>query len=248
MKAENTPDHPNSPGGDVFPTAQPLIYGTAIGSVPVVRSLGDGASFSGNERDSVYLSKDGKDFVNISGITGLDDPGDGRSFAIFDYDRDGWPDVVVTSVTAPAIQIYRNRMGDDTFAAVRKNQMIAFNLVGGNHSPLPSKEWSNRNGYGARVTVDLGDSKIVRALHAGKGYGAQNSSTLLIGIGDRSVVHAVTVRWPSGKVQELGKIAANRLVTIYENRKQSPIPSEMSVRPYKIKAIRPPKNRDPILR
>lgn len=248
MKAENTPDHPNGSGTDVIPTAQPLIYGSSIGSVPTERSLGDGASFSGNERDSVYLSNAGKDFVNISGISGLDDPGDGRSFAILDYDRDGWPDVVVTSVTAPAIQLYRNRIGDHSFADAHKNQMFAVRLVGGNHSPTPSKTWSNRDGYGALLTVDLGDSKIVRALHAGEGYGAQNSSTLVIGIGNRSAVNAISLRWPSGKTQEFGKIAANTLVTVYENPKQSSTASGITARPYKVKSIRPPKDRAPFLR
>ena len=98
------------------------------GQLPLDRKIKGGASFSGNERDSVYLSKGGKDFVNISGITGLDDPGDGRSFVILDYDRDGWPDLVVASVTAPTLQIYRNQMGDKSSAGVQKNQVVAVRL------------------------------------------------------------------------------------------------------------------------
>lgn len=212
------------------------------------RSLGHGASFSGNERDSVYFNKGGKDFVNISGITGLDDPGDGRSFAILDYDRDGWPDIVVVSATAPAFQLYRNRMGDGSSAGVRKNKMLAVRFVGGNHSAAPSKEWSNRDGYGALLTAEMDGMTIVREHRAGEGMGAQNSAAMLLGIGERSSVKALSVRWPSGKIQAIGEMSANTLLTVYENPAHSPTGSAVLVKPYKVESIRPPKQRDAALR
>ena len=208
------------------------------------RRIKGGASFSGNERDSVYLNKGGKDFVSISGITGLDDPGDGRSFAVLDYDRDGWPDVVVASVTAPTLQLYRNQMGDKSSAGVRNNQMVAVRFVGGNHSAAPSSEWSNRDGYGAVATLDLGEISVVREQRAGEGLAAQNSSTMLIGIGERNAARSLRVRWPSGKTQEIGKIPANSLVTVYENPAHSPTGAAFTVKPYKVESIRPPKQRD----
>jgi hypothetical protein len=199
---------------------------------------------SGNERDSVYLSKGGKDFVAISGITGLDDPGDGRAFGILDYDRDGWPDLVVASVTAPTLQLYRNQMGDESSAGVRKNQMVAVRFVGGNHSAAPSKEWTNRDGYGVVVAVDLEGMSLVREHRAGEGMAAQNSATMLIGIGERSVAKSLGVRWPSGKTQDIGEVPANALVTVYENPAHSPTGSAVVVKPYKVASIRPPKQRD----
>ncbi len=212
------------------------------------RSLGNGASFSGNERDSVYLNKGGKDFVNISGITGLDDPGDGRSMAILDYDRDGWPDIVVVNATAPAMQLYRNQMGDGASAGVRKNKMLAVRFVGGNHSGSPSKEWSNRDGYGALLTAEMDGMTIVREHRAGEGMGAQNSAAMLIGIGEQSSVKALSVRWPSGKIQSIGEMPANTLLTVYENPAHSPTGSAVLVKPYKVESIRPPKQRDAALR
>lgn len=226
------------------------LFGHLSGSVadsqdlPLTRKIKGGASFSGNERDSVYINKGGKDFVSISGITGLDDPGDGRSFAIMDYDRDGWPDFVVASVTAPTLQLYRNQMGDKSSAGVRNNQMVAVRFVGGSHSAAPSKEWTNRDGYGAMLTVDLDGITFVREHRAGEGLAAQNSATMLIGIGERSVAKSLTVRWPSGKTQDIGKVPANTLVTVYENPAHSPTGSALVVKPYKVESIRPPKQRD----
>jgi hypothetical protein len=226
------------------------LFGHLSGSVadsqvlPLTRQIKGGASFSGNERDSVYFNKGGKDFVSISGISGLDDPGDGRSFAILDYDRDGWSDIVVASVTAPTLQLYRNQMGDKSSAEVRKNQMVAVRFVGGNHTAEPSKEWTNRDGYGAVLTVDLGGTTLVREHRAGEGMAAQNSATMLIGIGERSGVGSLSVRWPSGKTQGIGKVSANTLVTLYENPAHSPTGSAVVLRPYKVESIRPPKQRN----
>lgn len=199
---------------------------------------------SGNERDSVYLNDGGKGFVSIAGIAGLDDPGDGRSFAILDYDRDGWPEFVVGSVTAPTLQIYRNQMGDPSSGEVRKNQMLAVRFVGGNRTGQPSKEWSNRDGYGALLTVDLDGEILVREHRAGEGMAAQNSATMLIGIGARSAAKSLSVRWPSGKKQDIGKVPANTLVTVYENPAHSPKGSAVVVAPYTVPSIQPPKQRN----
>jgi hypothetical protein len=213
-------------------------------SLPLDRKIKGGASFSGNERDSVYLNKGGKDFVSISGITGLDDPGDGRSFAILDYDRDGWPDLVVASVTAPTLQIYRNQMGDKSSAGVRNNRMVAVRFVGGNQRAAPSTEWSNRGAYGALLTADLDGEVLVREHRAGEGLGAQNSATMLVGIGQRDGVKSLKVRFPSGKTQEIGKVSANTLVTVYENPAQSPTGTAFTTKPYRVDSIRPPEQRN----
>lgn len=209
------------------------------GALQQGRQIKGGASLSGNERDSVYYNVGGKEFVNISGISGLDDPGDGRSFAILDYDRDGWPDLVVANATAPTVQLYRNRMGDRTSGAIRKNAMLAVRFVGGNHTARPTRSWTNRDGYGAVVTVTLDDLTLLREHRAGEGLAAQNSATMLIGIGERPGARSLVVRWPSGKTQDTGPVSANTLVTVYENPAQSPTGAAFVVEPYRVPATGP---------
>ena len=74
--------------------------------------LKSGASLSGHERNHVFLNQNGDDYVEVSGVSGLDHPGDSRAFAVLDYDRDGWQDIAVVNANAPMFQLYRNQMGE----------------------------------------------------------------------------------------------------------------------------------------
>ena len=192
----------------------------------------DGTSHSGHERNHLFLNSEGRQFSDISGVSGLDSDGDGRAFAILDFDRDGWPDLALVNANAPLLQLFRNRMAE--FAEnVRPAAMIAIRFVGGNASPAPSAEWSNRDGYGALVTVELDETmSLVREHRCGEGMGAQNSATLLVGIGDRKATGRLTVRWPSGVVQELPSVPAGSLVTVHENPADSPAGTPFVVHRY----------------
>ena len=213
------------------------------------RSFQRGVSFSGNERDHLYLNVNGEQFYDLVGVSGLDDPGDGRSFAILDYDRDGWQDIAVVSANAPLFQLHRNQLGDaasDASAA----QVVAVRFVGGNHAARPSTEKSNRDGYGSIVSVDLGDRTIQREQRCGEGFSAQNSATMLVGIGKRQRVESIRIRWPSGKIQEVHDVAAGTLLTAYEDPAHSPTGEPFVLQPYETPAVarRTPTDVPPVAR
>lgn len=174
---------------------------------------GDGGSFSGNETNKLFMNEGGAAFEDVSGVSGLDDRADGRAFAVFDYDRDGWQDVAVVNANEPALQLFRSRLGD---AAATGGNFVAVRLVGGNRTAEPSETVSNRDGYGAQVTVEAGELRILREHRAGDGFAGQNSATLLIGIDDLESAELVAIRWPSGRTSEITNIAAGTLVTAYE--------------------------------
>ena len=46
-------------------------------------------SISGKERNHLFLSIGGEQFADVAGGSGVDHPGDSRSMAVLDYDRDG---------------------------------------------------------------------------------------------------------------------------------------------------------------
>ena len=100
-----------------------------------------GASLSGFERNHLFLSTGGVKFADISGISGLDDPADGRCFGILDYDHDGWQDIALVNANAPMLELYRNRIGGQpaTLANPAGGRMVALRFVGGNHKALPSR-------------------------------------------------------------------------------------------------------------
>lgn len=203
---------------------------------------GVATSFSGNERNHLFLNIEGNRFRDVSGVSGLDSIADSRSFALLDYDRDGWQDIALVNTNAPFFELFHNEIGADFESAQsasgrRASEMIAIRFVGGNRAAQAS-EFSNRDGYGARVVISLGDVDIVREHRCGEGFGAQNSATMTIGIGDRKRADSVMVRWPSGKVQHVSGVEAGSLLTLFEDSSQSPDGSGFRLEAYRLPANR----------
>jgi len=173
----------------------------------------------------------GTAFADVSSVSGADHPGDGRSFALLDYDHDGWLDLAVTGANAPMLQLLRNQWGSRPGAPAAPG-LVAFRFVGGNTTAKPAPGLTSRSGVGARVELQVGDRRIVREQRAGEGFAAENSATLVVGIGAHEGPVAVTVRWPSGTRQTLAAVPTGTLVTLYEVPAQSPDGSGAVVTPY----------------
>ncbi len=188
-------------------------------------------SLQGNERNHYFANREGHSFMDISGISGLDNPADSRGFALLDYDRDGWQDVALVNANQPLFNLYHNEMA----AAGLNGGMIAIQFVGGNRTPGPSTEFTCRDGYGARVKVDLGDTKLIREHRCGDGWSTQNSATMIIGIGSHTNVASITVQWPSGKTASARGIPEGTLLTVFENRADSPSKTAFVGSPYRVK-------------
>jgi hypothetical protein len=75
---------------------------------------------------------------------------------------------------------------------------------------------SNRRGIGARLTAELSGRKIVRELYPTNGYLAQSPAQVHFGLAGDAKIDRLTIRWPSGRVQELTDVAADRHVVIDE--------------------------------
>ena len=191
--------------------------------------LKSGASFSGHERNHVFLNQNGEDYVEISGISGLDHPGDSRAFAVLDYDRDGWQDIAVVNANAPLFQLFRNQMGERGDPGA----MVAIRFEGGNRFAFPDSQWSTRDAYGARVLLDIQGHELLREHRAGEGLAAQNSATMRVGIGNAEDVTRLEVRWPSGRRSDTTAVPAGTLVTAYEDPAASPTGAPFVLTPYR---------------
>jgi hypothetical protein len=190
-------------------------------------------SLNGNERNHYFANRAGRSFVDISPLSGLDNPADSRGFAVLDYDRDGWQDVALVNANQPLFNLYHNEMP----AAGLRGGMIAIRFVGGNNTAFPSAQYACRDGYGARVKLDLGETKVIREHRCGDGWSTQNSSTMIIGIGSRTNVPSLTVNWPapSRKTATAHDIPEGTLLTIYENAVDSPTKAEFVRAAYRVK-------------
>ena len=169
--------------------------------------------FSGSERNHLFLNSHGESFLDVSGISGVDSPSDGRVSVWLDMDRDGRHDLAVVNSNRPLLQLYRNETGDTD----RKDgNFIALRFVGGNDSADASPEFSNRNGFGTRIVVQAGDRRITREHYCSQGFAGQNTSTMLIGLGEATTVDQLSVTWQSGLKQRFSNLTAGKLLILFE--------------------------------
>ena len=189
-------------------------------------------SFSGKERNHLFQNTEGREFHDVSGISGIDTPQDGRTFAVWDYDRDGWQDIALLNINTPVLSLYRNQQS----SSGNDRSMIAVKLIGGNRKSAPSTQFSSRDGFGARVSVNLSGRSLTRQHRCGEGLAAQNSRYLFFGIGENDSVESIEVRWPSGITQHLEGLAAGQLATVFEDATESSDGSGFEVSRYLVAA------------
>ena len=189
-------------------------------------------SLNGNERNRYFANRAGRSFSDISALSGLDNPADSRGFAILDYDRDGWQDIALVNANQPLFNLYHNEMGTTGLSG----GVIAIRFVGGNRAASPSKGFGCRDGYGARVVVDLGDEKLTREHRCGDGWSTQNSPTMMVGIGSHTNVVSLTVKWPSGRTTTTQGVPEGTLLTVYENPEDGPTNDPVERTTYRVKA------------
>jgi thiol-disulfide isomerase/thioredoxin len=170
-------------------------------------------SLSGKERNHLFLKGADGEFHDVSGLSGLDSPSDGRCIAVSDFDNDGFQDFLVANANAPLLSIYRNRASE---IGGSKN-FISVKLVGGNDTNHPNSEYSNRDAIGARLTVTVAGRQLVQQLSGGEGMAAQNQAERRFGLGQHEAIDSIEVVWPSGRTQTINETIASRSnVTIFE--------------------------------
>ncbi|HKG80867.1 MAG TPA: CRTAC1 family protein [Pyrinomonadaceae bacterium] len=153
-------------------------------------------------------------FSDVAMATGADDIRDARGTATADFDNDGDLDIVIN-----------NNPGDSGRAELSRATLLR-NNVGERRNWLAVDlrgTASNRDAVGALVTVEAGGEKFTRLVTAGSGFASQQSARLYFGLGDRTQVDTVTVRWPNGRVEKFTSdqdraIAVRRLIRITEGK------------------------------
>ena len=70
-----------------------------------------GRSFSGNERDKLFINRGDGTFADCSDLSGCDDPNDGRGVIAADFDDDGDVDMFIHHTQRERHSLQRNELG-----------------------------------------------------------------------------------------------------------------------------------------
>ena len=127
-----------------------------------------------------------------------------RSSVLFDLDNDGDLDIVTNDFnTEPLVLI----------SDLSKRTTVRYLKVRLKGSV------SNRDGLGARVTVQVAGRRFLQVHDGQSGYLSQSQMPLYFGLGDAEVVEQVEGAWPSGRTQTIkGPLPAGQLLEIEEER------------------------------
>jgi enediyne biosynthesis protein E4 len=161
-------------------------------------------SLSGNERNRLLISQNGS-FNDHSLISGIDASEDSRSFALFDYDNDGWLDIALASTSFPRLRIFRNRFSE--IGNHEKGRLVRLNLIG---------TTSNRDAAGAVVIVHTSKTKRAFRKNLGQGLSSQNSPSIFITVPPKDILEKIIVHWPSGKITNYKPTSSKMVISITE--------------------------------
>jgi hypothetical protein len=124
-----------------------------------------------------------------------------RGLAVADLFNDGNMDVVINDLDGRPM-ILRNR-------GIPGRHWVSFELAGTK---------SNRLALNARIKVVAGGMTQTDEIHSGGSYLSQNDLRVHFGLGAAEKIDSVEIHWPSGAVDHIGPLAADRFYSVLEGK------------------------------
>jgi tetratricopeptide (TPR) repeat protein len=172
-------------------------------------AVGETKEGKGEVRLFRNLGPDG--FKDVTADVGLDkiqlkDP---RAIITGDYDGDGATDLLITQNHGPAV-LLRNLGGN-------QNHWLRLSLKGLN---------DNKSAIGTKVEVFSGGNRQKFEIYGSNGYLGQNSTDIVVGLGDAKEADVVRMTWPTGVLQDEIQVAGDKQQNFLEiDRRGSSCPT-----------------------
>ena len=151
----------------------------------------------------LFINQGGGKFQDLAAEAGASfaEPKVGRGLAFADFDRDGDPDLLMTTNNGPAY-LYRND-------ARQKRNAIQFHLRGTK---------SNRDAIGAIVRIFYQGQSQSRLVRGGSSYLSQSELPVTFGLGAENQIERAVIEWPSGTSEEHKKLSAGKCYEATETK------------------------------
>ena len=156
-------------------------------------AVGETKEGKGEVRLFRNLGADG--FKDVTADVGLDEIElkEPRAIITGDYDNDGATDLLITQNHGPAV-LLRNEGGN-------QNHWLRLSLKGLN---------DNKSAIGTKVEVFAGGNRQKFEIAGSNGYLGQNSTDIVVGLGDAKEADIVRMLWPTGVLQDEINVAGDK--------------------------------------
>lgn len=162
----------------------------------------EGFSFSGFERDLLVMNLGERNYLDISGVSGVDSISDGRGSVFADLDNDGDLDIFLVTAQREAHYLFRNNVGE-------RNGWLRVEVEGTTFG---------RDAFGTVVRVKSSAGVQTKIKSGGAGFLSHHDGRLLFGLGSDEHAEWVEVVWPDGALQRFENVPPRTSLRVVEGR------------------------------
>jgi hypothetical protein len=137
--------------------------------------------------------------VSAAAGSGINAVSSSRGLAVGDLWNNGQVSALISNMNAK-LSLLVNAVRAD-------NHWISFKTVGTR---------SNRDGIGARITVNVSQRTLVDEVRSGSSYMSQSDLRVHFGLGSATKIDSVQVHWPSGLLERFDNLILDRIQTLKE--------------------------------
>lgn len=151
----------------------------------------------------LYKNKGDLKFENVTSLSELNEPSFSNGAAYADLDNDGDLDIVVNNMDANAF-LFKN---------------MAIENKTGNYLKVITK--SNTSESFAKVQISFNGKSKTKESKRVRGYLSAVDNDIHFGLGEAQTIDSLKITWPSGKTETQYNIAANKTITLTEDKATS---------------------------